>query len=359
MRYEAHLAYQREVHRVLTESVIGALLFDESDVEDKTTIKSSSSFFWFQDLEAYFVHTANKVFPEELRKSMESWLCTDWFQEHMQETLERAAARLAEDYLYPVSRLSPISPPSPKLTRLASQNGDRQCLCTLYADSDTIGRLETARRTYDALSDTVRRPDSIADKDRASLRQDIESELSEGKRTGEFWTQGGWDEALDKAADHGFAVLSQVLLAEEEAGKLNWIEQYDGVVKILRHIGGIFIYHAIASSPKLSSRRKIGDFDDMAAWVSVALEERDLTAESATLLEDMVSCPSNDFHSAITDTLFNSQADVFYEAEEGERALKCYSEAIAILRTPHALMQRVRLVKKLAWAEEAEERTDR
>lgn len=168
------------------------------------------------------------------------------------------------------------------------QNNDKQCLCTLQANPDTIVRLEAARRIYDAHSDKVRRPDSIADKDRLSLRQDIESELAEGKRTGEFWTKGGWDEQLDKAADHGFSVLSQVLIAEEKAGNLNWIEQFDGVVKILRHISGVLVYHSIASSPKLSSkRRKIGDVDDMAAWVAVALEERDLTAESATLVEDM------------------------------------------------------------------------
>lgn len=133
VRYEAHLSYQREIHRLITESVFGSLLFDESDIDDKDAIKDVSSYFWYRDLESYFQHTATKVFPEELRKNMESWLSTEWYQEHMQETLEKAAFRLAEDWLYVVSFARFLSSPplfveaDPSLCRFASA-GQRETM---------------------------------------------------------------------------------------------------------------------------------------------------------------------------------------------------------------------------------------
>jgi hypothetical protein len=54
-----------------------------------------------------------------------------------------------------------------------------------------------------------------------------------------------------------------------------------------------------------------------------------------------------------------TQGDVFYDAEDGDRALQEYSEAIAIHCTPNALMQRVRLIKKLAPTDDADEKADR
>lgn len=325
VRYEAHLAYQREVHRVLTESVFGSLLFDESDLERHAPSTmaqlpaSKHPRFWYEGVEAYFDHTAVKVFPQELQKSMQSWLSTDWYQEHMAETLERAAKRFAEDWLYPVSmqRLAPSSKRRadafPFLSR--EQGDDKQCLCTLNGNPETFTRLETARKTYDALCDAVQRPSSIVAADCASLHRDVQEEIAEGTRTSDFWSKGGWAEPLDRAAALGFVRLSQVLAEEEKAGRLNWIEQYDGVVKVLRHVGGVLIYHSVASSPMLDheGRRRIGDVDDFAAWVSVALEQRELNAESAVLLEDMVSLPSLRLYSWLTRSHFRA----------GRRVLQC------------------------------------
>lgn len=168
------------------------------------------------------------------------------------------------------------------------QGNEKQCLCTLNANPDTLTRLETARVTYNSLSDAVRRPTAISSSDLASLHHDIQTELAEGKRTSEFWTKGGWEEPVNKAAAHGFDVLSQVIEKEEKEGKLQWIDQYDGVVKILRHLSGVLIYQSIASAPTFSKRRKVGEVDDFSAWVAVALAGRPLNAESAALIEDMV-----------------------------------------------------------------------